>query len=314
MLSIFSAQKTFNDRWIGHPALNKAGLHTLRLKTAMAATKFRRAQTLWRRDDAARDLINQGVAVIPNFLPPDQFQAVLEEAKHSVARAEQNTPAVTGTKRGFGKKQMKNWGFDRLDGGTLNRFINIDHETMPACAAITRNKRLKALSRAVTGVAVLSKYNWVYQTLNGDESRVPDIQRVMHRDTFFSSMKYWYFLEPVTLDDGPFEYVPTSHLLTRERLTWEAEKAQAGCDAAHGAPSKQKPADRAAIGGAFRLEEAELDRLNLPKIQSYPVAANTLVMANTFGFHRRGQAKPGTHRLSLYGNQRPQFPFSPLGY
>ena len=52
--------------------------------------------------------------------------------------------------------------------------------------------------------------------------------------------------------------------------------------------------------------------MGLLPAQSCPVPGNTLVVANVFGFHRRGDAVPGTRRLCLYGNHRPQ-PFIPFG-
>ena len=39
--------------------------------------------------------------------------------------------------------------------------------------------------------------------------------------------------------------------------------------------------------------------------------ANTLVLADVFGFHRRGAAVPGRQRLALYGWNR-QYPFLPI--
>ena len=39
--------------------------------------------------------------------------------------------------------------------------------------------------------------------------------------------------------------------------------------------------------------------------------ANTLVLADVFGFHRRGRALQGRERLALYGWNRP-YPFLPL--
>ena len=36
---------------------------------------------------------------------------------------------------------------------------------------------------------------------------------MLHRDTFFRALKFWFFLRPVQREDGPFEYVPGSHRL-----------------------------------------------------------------------------------------------------
>ena len=51
--------------------------------------------------------------------------------------------------------------------------------------------------------------------------------------------------------------------------------------------------------------------LGLPQPVSLSCPANTLVLADVFGFHRRGAALPGRQRLALYGWNRP-YPFLPV--
>ena len=66
------------------------------------------------------------------------------------------------------------------------------------------------------------------------------------------------------------------------------------------------------MGGSFRIEENKLAALGLPPPASFEVAANTLVVADTMGFHRRGAAQAGSRRLAVYGNRRP-WPFGLIG-
>ena len=141
----------------------------------------------------------------------------------------------------------------------------------------------------------------IYLTVHGEESRTPDLQKDLHRDTFFRALKFWLFLRPVTADDGPFEIVPGSHRLTPERLRWEQTTANA-------AIRHQLQPD---VSGSFRIRENELEALGLPAPVSLPCQANTLVLADVFAFHRRGAALPGRQRLALYGWNRP-YPFLPL--
>ena len=65
-------------------------------------------------------------------------------------------------------------------------------------------------------------------------------QRALHRDTFHSAIKLWLFLEDVTDADGPFEYVPGSHRMTRARYHWEHRKARVAADKR--------------LGGSFRID------------------------------------------------------------
>ena len=42
----------------------------------------------------------------------------------------------------------------------------------------------------------------------------------------------------------------------------------------------------------------------------FTVPANTLIIGDTHGFHRRGDAVPGTERFAVYGGMR-RSPFIP---
>ncbi|WP_298023666.1 phytanoyl-CoA dioxygenase family protein [uncultured Parasphingopyxis sp.] len=302
MYSIFTSMKVFSDPWVGHPGLNRRGMHTKRVKAAMAVARFRRAQTVRVRDADEQHLLDHGFVAIPGFLPQDEFAALKAEAHASAEAADRATPLPEKPEVwGFGDADRHEWGFDRFDGSTLNRFI----APGPIAAAFPRNTRFKRLARLVTGKAMRAKRNWLYQTVNGDETEIHDIQREFHRDTFFNAMKYWFFIDPVREEDGPFVYVPGSHQLTDARIAWEQAKADAAVEA-------RLQEDRKGMTGSFRIEEGELADLGLPPPRTFPVPENTLIVANVFGFHRRGDAVPGTRRLSLYGNHRPQ-PFLPFG-
>lgn len=304
MWSILTSAKSFEDRWIAHAGLNERGLHVWRMKTAARLARLRAAQWRVPADPETRRLAEDGFVVVPDFLPPDDFAAVARDARAAIARSEAETPIAANDRRGFGARQKASWGFDRFDGGTLNRFVKIARKTSPALHAFTRNRRLAALTRAHLGARVAPSAISLYLTVNGDEARNPDDQRVLHRDTFFSTIKFWYFIDPVGPDDGPFVFVPRSHRLTPERLAWEQMRALRAS-----AASKL-----GVIGteGAFRVEETELAAMKLGTPLPVTVPGNCLVMADTLGFHRRGDAAPGTRRLALYGSVRP-WPFGPVG-
>ena len=65
------------------------------------------------------------------------------------------------------------------------------------------------------------------------------------------------------------------------------------------------------VSGSFRIRPEALAGLGLPQPVSLSCPANTLVLADVFGFHRRGAAQPGRQRLALYGWNRP-YPFLPF--
>lgn len=300
MWSILTSTKSFEDRWIAHAGLNARGLHRRRMTAADFCARMRSAQCRIAPDRYTQAFADQGFVVVPDFLPPDAFAAVAAEAQASLAASVAHTPIPENQRRGFGARSKAPWGFDRFDGGTLNRFVTINPDRSPALAGFTREPRLAALARSRLGAAIPARNIRLYLTVNGDEARTPDDQKVLHRDTFFSNIKFWYFIDPVTADDGPFVYVPGSHRLTPARLAWEEMRAIRA--------SAARKVGIIGTEGAFRIGAEELAGLGLPAPLPVTVPANSLVMADTLGFHRRGDALPATRRLALYGTVRP-WPF-----
>lgn len=128
-----------------------------------------------------------------------------------------------------------------------------------------------------------------------------DIQKVLHRDTFFPALKYWYFPEEVT--DGAFVYAPHSPELTEKRLAWERRMVQL---VRSGQVEPWRGAGHAE--GSFRVAQCEMAAMGL-EAAPVPVPADTLVIANVFGFHRRGDVSAPVSRLSISGSIRFKQPF-----
>ena len=149
------------------------------------------------------------------------------------------------------------------------------------------------------GTQLTAKKASIYLTVQGDELRNPDVQKELHRDTFQPAIKFWYFLEKVTLAEGPLEYVIGSHLLTPARLRWEYRRSV----------EASRPGSRD-TGGSFRIDEQMLQSLGLGLPRPLGVRENTLVIADVRGFHRRAHGTLGSRRISIYGNVRPR-PFVP---
>jgi hypothetical protein len=84
-------------------------------------------------------------------------------------------------------------------------------------------------------------------------------------------------------------YARGSHRHTAARLRWERRMA----------------IERGAPSASFRIEEGDLRRLGWEPPAPVLVPANTLVLANTRGFHCRAVAAAGTERASVYINLRP---------
>jgi hypothetical protein len=115
-----------------------------------------------------------------------------------------------------------------------------------------------------------------------------------------AAAKAWLFLRDVAEEDGPFVYVPRSHRLTPGRL--ERERTQSETAAA--------AQDRNHAAGSFRAGAAETAAMGYRPPVSFAVPANTLVVADTHGFHARGPSLRPSVRVALYGSLR-RNPFLP---
>jgi hypothetical protein len=131
-----------------------------------------------------------------------------------------------------------------------------------------------------------------------------DDQKVFHTDTFFHCVKFWYFPKAVTRDEGAFWYVPYSPVLTDKLIDWHKQRID------------ELKIDRVAAWrgwghkeGSLRISLDEIADLGL-KPQAVEVEEDTLVVANVFGFHRRGDTKAPTHRFAIHGSLRIDNPFT----
>jgi hypothetical protein len=138
--------------------------------------------------------------------------------------------------------------------------------------------------------------------LSGAHPGRPDPQTDLHTDTFHPTVKAWLFLTDVASEAMPFIYVPGSHRLTPQRLDWERRMAIA---ASGGKPQNPHKLVRA-------IAPETLASLGLPPPRAIAVPANTLVVADTFGFHARGQSARPTARVEIWamGRRNPFLPWS----
>ncbi len=130
-----------------------------------------------------------------------------------------------------------------------------------------------------------------------------DVQKIYHQDTYFDALKFWYFPDKVAIDDGPFHYVSRSHLLYRVRLDFIHQQSLAFYDGTIEADRTYGHAE-----GSLRIFEQELRAMDLSE-KAITCKPDTLVIANVFGFHRRGDVKRECIRDAIHGSIRLEQPF-----
>ncbi|MCC2674832.1 MAG: protein involved in biosynthesis of mitomycin antibiotics/polyketide fumonisin [Ramlibacter sp.] len=296
---VFTNEKNFAHRVIGSRRLNRLGLHLLRILLSDALYLLRTLPFAWLHPVLWFRFVRDGFVVIENFLPAADADAVRSEYDAASRTYWAANPLERIGERGFGPKHLRRGGFDRYDGDSANRFIDI-----PPSGAIRRafcsSWRMSSLCLALFGTLNRFRKHSIYELVHGDETLNPDVQRELHKDTFHHTFKTWYYLDDVTAAHGPTQVVAGSHRTSLRRLRWEYMRSMAAVDdAGHGS------------GGSFRIDDAELPSLGLPPPQEVLCRSNSLVVVNTKAFHRRGDAPRDTVRRSLYANFRP-WAFSPV--
>jgi hypothetical protein len=280
--ALATAAKSFRDNPIlGSPRLNRAGLHVgrMRLAAAMAAWRRRRLAHLLRDEDIAA-FDRDGFIFKPDYLPPPHFAELKAQAL-----------AFSAPARGM------------LQGDALTRRVPLDAAALarlPAVRALVESPEWLNFLRYV-GSSALTPVTYIQTIFSRVRPSTIDPQLRLHADTFHSTVKAWFFLTDVREDAGPFTYVPGSHRLTPERLDWEWRKSVVARVSADGETQE----------GSFRIDPSELGGLGLPPPRRFAVPANTLIVADTMGFHARGQSASPSARIEIwaYGRRNPFIPW-----
>ena len=275
--------KSFKDNpLIGSRRLNRAGLHVARVRLAHRLAAWRRQRLAGAIDAADRAQFDaNGFVLKEDFLPPAQFEALCRELL--------DTPMAA--------REM-------LQGDTITRRFALDDSqlaTLPQTRALLRGGAGRSLLDYV-GSFRLQPLNYVQTILSQVREAAPDPQTHLHADTFHPSVKAWLFLTDVAADEGPFTYVPGSHRLTPGRLRWEQQRS---LDAA-----QASGADRMSARGSLRVDAHELAGMGYGAPRAFAVRKNTLVVADTVGFHARGPSVRPSTRIEIWGYGR-RSPFLP---
>ncbi|WP_374408348.1 phytanoyl-CoA dioxygenase family protein [Pelagerythrobacter sp.] len=275
-----SAKSFLDHPLIGSQRLNRMGLHRTRTAVADALCRWRRRRLARHVPREWREAFDRdGFVAIENAVPPEEFAALRRAILSYVGPA----------------REMR-------QGDAITRRMAIDPLMLDAIPELRRflaRRDVTALFHYVASfrIAPLHYVQTITSNAGGTE---PDPQQALHADSFHASMKAWLFLNPVTPEDGPFTYVRGSHRFTPERLAWEHRRSLADPAAI----------DRLSGRGSPRVGDDDLAAMNLPPAEGLAVPANTLVVADTGGFHARGAAAEPSERVEIWSYAR-RNPFLP---
>lgn len=280
-LQLLTSAKSFLDNpLIGSRRLNGLGLHRGRVRLADAMCRWRRRRLARHlRADWREAFDRDGYVVVRDVVPPEEFPALRE------AMLSYEGPA----------REMR-------QGDAITRRLAIDADMLDAIEPLRRllaRKDLVALFHYVASFRT-TPLHYVQTIVSHCGGSEPDPQETLHADSFHASMKAWLFLNPVAADEGPFTYVRASHRFTRERLDWEHRRSL----------SDPRAIDRLSARGSPRVNGADLAAMKLDQAEPLPLPGNTLVVADTGGFHARGRAAGPGERVEIWSYAR-RNPFLP---
>lgn len=281
VLQLFTGTKSFLDNpLIGSRRLNHRGMHAGRVRLADAMCRWRRRRLGSNvRVDWLNAFERDGFVVIPNVVPPNEFPAFRDAIL-----------AYQGPAR------------EMRQGDAITRRLAIDPAMLKAIPGLRRlleRPDIVALQHFVASFRTtpLHYIQTIVSHVGGNE---PDPQETLHADSFHSSLKSWLFLKPVSAEEGPFCYVRGSHRMTPERLEWERRRSLA-------APSA---IDRLSARGSPRVSAEEVAAMKFPQVERLALPANTMVVADTVGFHARGASAHPSERVEIWSYAR-RNPFLP---
>ncbi len=277
LAGVAGTDKSFRQNPIlGNPRYNEMGLHRKRVKLAAALAEKRRARM-------ARGMKSEDVTAIARDGFYLRHPALPEEEFDALRREIYDTPLPS--------REMR-------QGPTTTRMAALTG-AVPHARRFANDRamhRLMGYTAGRAGPPVVFLQTVIAEAAKDDA----DPQTALHSDTFHATAKMWLFLEDVGEDDGPFAYVPGSHRLTEERLEWEFQQSLTARD---------DPRLHHTLG-SFRIEENELAALGYGPPRRFAAKANTLIIADTYGFHRRTPSVKNNTRIELHGHLRTN-PFVP---
>mgnify|MGYP000259416714 FL=1 len=282
---LFSGAKSFEkNSLLGSEFLNRKGLHVWRVAQAQKLAAKRRKRLAYLVSAEHREAYERdGYVKVENFLDESLFAQVQNE--------------------------IQNTQFDRVDmrqGSAITRRSMIDEDDLadkPGLLAAKNDQSMVNLVRYVAshhGQPLITLQTVLALPAIGKKGAI-DPQTQVHSDTFHPTAKAWLFLTDVGPDDGPFSYVAGSHKVTPQRYEWERDIST----------SLDSVENRYAKRGSLRVDTGQLSAMGYPMPSKMTVKANTLIVADTHGFHARCASDKSTTRIEIYSSLR-RNPFVPF--
>lgn len=260
-------------KYVRSPLLNRMGVQVARTMLAHGIHSTRRVPLrAAATPEQLAALDEDGIVVIPDFLPASRFDEVRRQAGE-LLQAE-------------GPATVYQHGPNRLVMRT------VAEGEASAVRSLTDHPVVRDLFDWGERMTVdFNDMHFAVEELRQGPGDAKDLETDLHSDIFFNTHKGWLYLGDVTPENAPFVYVKGSHRLGLDLLRYEYEYSLTG-----------NPKSR-------RVTREELERRGLVETV-FEARANTLVIANVCGYHRRLRGVPGGVRRGVHFSHR-RNPFLP---
>lgn len=231
----------------------------------------------------AEALDRDGAVVIPDFYPPEVFQELRREFEATLRP--DAYPDYSRKVSGNLVLESINLSKHADDLPGFRRNVEQDHRIYKIVAS-RLGRRFKYTAPVYTEV------------LYAEDPTQPisDIQNVLHADVHYPTIKLWLYLNDVTEDNGALRYAMGSHRMTSARLRHEYELSIRSAYYDSGRLDRLDP--RYLQHGRPAAKPENLAKMGVDD-QPIRVRANTLVIADTCGFHKRGNFAPTGRREAV---------------
>ena len=274
--------------WIGGEWVNRLGLQPLRCiwQRMRHRPDANRAPPELR--DLARQLIDDGMIVIPDFLSAEEFAHVKGEYGYAFDEGGPRSEAASDdtVNQSMATIAEGDGVYTAVVRGVRKASCRITAERCPYTAEyLLKNERILSLVSAALGMTIKYNPGAYFQTESFDPGATEDTEQnlVLHEDVFYPSFKVFYYINDNTPENGAFVAAPTTHQFNAKRLKHEylysidIARQKNGKSVSH----PKHVSGRMQVFGRVYSEDELVEVQAIGK-------ANTLVIANTMAFHRRG--------------------------
>lgn len=258
---VLSGDKVIESRW-----MNRAGAQIARVLAARAAYHARQAPPARLVQAEVETLARDGIVVCPNFLDEPAFGRLRDEFFQLID---------------LDRHEAETHGPNTREAAPLGKY---SEDEAPRLHGFCRDERLAGVLAWAERrpIGELWRCAHIERLTQGADLENLDPETELHSDIFFATHKAWFYLEDVTPEQGPLVFVKGSHRIHPVQL-YHLYLHSCGL----------------AVNGSRRIADTERRRRSLEETV-LTCRRNTLVIANTFGYHRRLRGEPGRQRHAVH--------------